>query len=62
MIVVSDASPLTNLAVIGRLDLLRDLYARVIVPPAVAAELRTGDSIGAHTQPIAQTAWSKSPP
>jgi predicted nucleic acid-binding protein len=39
MIVVSDASPLTNLAAIGHVDLLRRLYGRVLIPPAVQQEL-----------------------
>ena len=40
MIVVSDTSPILNLAVIGQLDLLRLLYRVVVIPPAVDAELR----------------------
>lgn len=35
MIIVSDTSPITNLAAIGQLDLLRQLYSRVIIPEAV---------------------------
>ncbi len=38
MIVVSDTSALWTLAAVGRADLLRELYGRVVVPPAVAAE------------------------
>lgn len=39
MIVVSDTSPILNLSAIGYLYLLRDLYAEIALPPAVAAEL-----------------------
>ena len=39
MKVVSNASPLINLAAIGKLDLLRRLYRRVTVPTAVWAEV-----------------------
>ena len=39
MIVVSDTSPILNLARIGRLDLLASLYNQVLIPPAVHAEL-----------------------
>lgn len=39
MIVVSDTSPITNLAAIGQLDLLRQLYQQVIIPEAVFREL-----------------------
>lgn len=39
MRVVSNTSPISNLAIIGRLGLLRERYARVVVPPAVRHEL-----------------------
>ena len=39
MIVVSDTSPIANLAVVGHLSLLRQLYERVIISPAVHAEV-----------------------
>jgi predicted nucleic acid-binding protein len=39
MPVVSDTSPLCNLAVIGRLELLRFRYGRILIPVAVQAEL-----------------------
>ena len=39
MIVVSDTSPILNLARIGRLELLPALYHQVIIPEAVYEEL-----------------------
>jgi predicted nucleic acid-binding protein len=39
MRVVSDTSPISNLAIIGRLDLLKRRYGLVRIPSAVAAEL-----------------------
>jgi predicted nucleic acid-binding protein len=39
-IVVSETSPVRALAHLGRLELLRELFTQVIVPPAVAKELR----------------------
>ena len=36
---VSNTSPLSNLAIIGRLDLIRQRYGAVQIPPAVATEL-----------------------
>jgi len=36
---VSNTSPLSNLAIIGRLDLLKQRYEVVRIPPTVAAEL-----------------------
>lgn len=38
MAIVADASPLIVFARAGRLDILRDLFGEVIVPPRVAAE------------------------
>lgn len=42
MIVVSDASPIANLAVVGQLELLRQLYGVVVIPPAVHVEVVAG--------------------
>jgi predicted nucleic acid-binding protein len=39
MRVVSNTSPISNLAIIGRLDLLKRRYGTVSIPPAVATEL-----------------------
>jgi predicted nucleic acid-binding protein len=39
LIVVSDTSPILNLARIGRLELLPSLYHRVLIPAAVYEEL-----------------------
>ena len=39
MLTVSNTSPLSNLAIIGRLDLLREQLGTVILPPGVRAEL-----------------------
>ncbi|MBI4617706.1 MAG: DUF3368 domain-containing protein [Planctomycetes bacterium] len=41
MIVVADTSPLTNLHAIGRLELLREVFGGLLVPPRVADELRS---------------------
>lgn len=47
MIVVSDTSPLSYLHQIGRLELLRQLYGTVLIPPAVDHELRAAPTL--HT-------------
>ena len=38
MLVVSNTSPISNLAIVGRLEFLRQRYAVVRIPPAVADE------------------------
>ena len=38
MVAVSDTSPISNLALIGRLDLLRAQFEQVWIPDAVMAE------------------------
>jgi len=46
MIVVSNTSPITNLAAVGQLHLLQQLYNNIIIPSAVYQELtRQGDTI-----------------
>ncbi|MBC7969450.1 MAG: DUF3368 domain-containing protein [Verrucomicrobia bacterium] len=44
MIVVSDTSPISNLAAIGQLSLLQQLYSEVIIPTAVHQELLNSGS------------------
>ena len=39
MIVVSDTSPIVNLAAVGQLELLRQLYEKVVIPQAVYDEI-----------------------
>ena len=41
-IVISNTTPIIALALVQRLDLLHALYGEVLIPPAVAAELRAG--------------------
>jgi predicted nucleic acid-binding protein len=55
MIVVSDTSPILSLALIGRLELLRDLYAIVLIPDAVRSEIITTGQSGARE--VAQVDW-----
>jgi predicted nucleic acid-binding protein len=43
MLVVSDTSPLSNLAIIGRLELLREQFGEVIMPSGVTRELSALD-------------------
>jgi predicted nucleic acid-binding protein len=56
VIVVADSSPLRYLVLIQQIDILPALYGRVIVPPAVIAELTHE-----HT-PGSVRAWLSAPP
>jgi uncharacterized protein len=55
MIVVSDTSPILSLALIGRLELLRDLYGSIVIPEAVRSEIISTDQGGARE--VAQADW-----
>ena len=50
MLVVSNTSPILNLAIIGHLGLLRDQFGQVHIPQAVLDELRISEDLpGAET-------------
>ncbi len=55
MIVVSDTSPILSLALIERLELLRDLYGTIVIPEAVRSEISATEQSGA--QEVAQADW-----
>jgi uncharacterized protein len=55
--VISDTGPLSYLHKLGRLDLLRQLYGRILVPPAVVAELGVGHRLGKDLPDVAALAW-----
>jgi uncharacterized protein len=42
MIVVSDTTPLSELAKVGKLDILRDTYGKILIPQEVYDEITTG--------------------
>ena len=45
MPVVSNTSPILNLAIIDRLSLWREQFCEISIPPAVLAELRTDEEL-----------------
>jgi len=57
LIVVSDTSPVLNLARIGRLDLLPSLYRQVLIPSAVYEELIRSKSDLPPAVEIASQPW-----
>lgn len=55
--VISDTGPLSYLYRLGRLDLLRQLYGRILVPPAGVAELGVGHRLGKDLPDVAALEW-----
>jgi len=56
MIVIADTSPLDYLIRIGAVEVLKSLYMRVLVPRAVAEELKEAKA------PVAVQSWIARPP
>jgi hypothetical protein len=57
VIIVSDTSPLMNLAVVGHLQLLHQLYDTVIIPEAVWNELSTLSSQHLEVSTVQTLPW-----
>ena len=57
MIVVSDTSPIINLAAIGQLDLLQRLYGTILIPQAVYHEIAVRGSRQAGAREIETLQW-----
>lgn len=56
MIVVADTSPLNYLILLGKVGVLQQMYGRILVPPAVRAELKHSGA------PEEVRIWANSPP
>jgi predicted nucleic acid-binding protein len=56
MIVIADTSAINYLILIGEVDLLRQMYGQIVLPPAVLAELLAADS------PPVVARWITDPP
>ncbi|HEY7093216.1 MAG TPA: hypothetical protein VH393_08560, partial [Ktedonobacterales bacterium] len=55
---MSDTSPITNLAAVGRLDLLKTLYDQITIPEEVRDELMFGGSgNNPGAQEVLTSAW-----
>lgn len=57
MIVVSDTSPLSSLAIVGQLSLLQQLYGKVIIPTAVASELANTEPEDSRVTAVLSSTW-----
>jgi uncharacterized protein len=58
MIVVSNTSPLTNLAAIGQIDLLPDLFGEVHLSLGVLGELSAGGKQWPGAAEVERAAWA----
>ncbi len=56
MIVIADTSPLNYLILLGHSEVLREIYGRVLVPPAVLMEMKHAEA------PPDVRAWACQPP
>ena len=45
MLIVSNTSPILNLAIIDRLSLIRDQFTTITIPNCVLEELRIGENL-----------------
>lgn len=59
MSVVSNASPLINLARIGRFELLRELYAEIFIPEAVRREVVEEGAGQPGADEVKRAGWMK---
>lgn len=57
MIIVSDTSVLSNLAVIGKISLLKEIYHDVIIPEAVADELANAGDDAPEIKAVLSLNW-----
>ena len=57
MIIVSNTSPISNLAAIGQLTLLQQLYGKVIIPQAVYQEILASGSTDPGTLALQTLDW-----
>ena len=57
MIIVSDTSPLSGLAITGHLFLLQQIYGQVVIPAAVADELRRGGQDDPRIHEVQSLNW-----
>jgi len=59
MIVVSNTSPLTNMAAIGQFDLLHRLFGEIIIPEGIWAELNAYGKIWPGRNEVETAPWIK---
>lgn len=60
--VVVNATPIIALSLIGSIDLLRQLYVEILIPPAVHAEVLSGGIERAGMLELKQASWIRDTP
>lgn len=61
MIVVSDTTPFSELAKVGKMNLISDIFGKVIIPEDVYRELAAGTHPAAYAVPLASWIEVRSP-
>ncbi|MGE5263649.1 MAG: DUF3368 domain-containing protein [Acidobacteriota bacterium] len=56
-VVVLNTTPIIALALIGKLDLLQQLYGQVLIPPAVRDEILSGGPKGSGVAELQKSNW-----
>jgi uncharacterized protein len=59
MIIISDTSPVSNLILIERLDILQKLFTEIIIPTAVDSEIRALKKFGKDLSEYETAEWIK---
>jgi len=62
VIVISDTSPLSGLAMVGNLSLLQALYGQIVIPEAVAGELMRGGQDDLRISQVLTLDWIETKP
>ena len=57
MTIVSNTSPLSNLAIVHQLSLLQQIYPKVLIPPSVHTELLRLPELQSTLTPVLSTGW-----
>ncbi|MGB7060680.1 MAG: DUF3368 domain-containing protein [Geitlerinemataceae cyanobacterium] len=62
MVVVSNTSPISNLATIGQIGLLQQIYPQILIPPTVHSELMGFVPIQPQINDLLSRSWLKIQP
>lgn len=57
MIIVSNTSPISNLLIVGQLELIQRIYQQVVIPPTVDREVRALQNFGIDLAVYTSATW-----